>query len=210
MSKLLIFGAGGQGKVIAEAAVLSGEFTEIAFLDDRTDIHTVLGISVIGKFEDYKIFTKDYDHFFVAIGNNKVRKGLILELIRAGYKLPVIIHPKSIISNNSKINMGSCVLAGAVVGPNCVIGVGCIINSCAIVPHDCFIGDYNHISCGAVLGGSIITGESTLVGLGSTLINGIKVGSNVIIAAGAAVINNIESCIMVAGVPATVKKRFDV
>lgn len=35
MANLLILGAGGHGKVVAEAAIATGKWDEIAFLDDR-------------------------------------------------------------------------------------------------------------------------------------------------------------------------------
>lgn len=49
MSKLLILGAGGHGKVVAEVAMLMGAWENIAFLDDNDDIKNVCGVQVIGK-----------------------------------------------------------------------------------------------------------------------------------------------------------------
>ena len=52
-NNLLILGAGGHGKVIADIASTTNKWNNIAFLDDREDLKTVLGIPVIGKLQDY-------------------------------------------------------------------------------------------------------------------------------------------------------------
>jgi FlaA1/EpsC-like NDP-sugar epimerase len=52
MSRLLILGAGGHAKVVAETAIASARFSEVAFLDDRCSgpdqLPRVLGFSVLG------------------------------------------------------------------------------------------------------------------------------------------------------------------
>ena len=150
MENLLIIGAGGHGKVVAEAAKLEGKFNKIAFLDDG-NLKSVLGYPVIGCIEDYKTLKDEYKYAFVAIGNNKVRLNLIKNLVNEGYVVPKIIHPKAAISEHSTIDIGTVILAGAVINVDTKIGKGCILNINSILDHDSSIGDGCHISSGAVI-----------------------------------------------------------
>ena len=56
MSKLLIIGAGGLGRMIGEVAEAQGCFEKIDFLDDA-----VRGEHVVGKCADYTVLKKDYE-----------------------------------------------------------------------------------------------------------------------------------------------------
>ena len=79
MSSLLLLGAGGHGKVIAESALASGCFTRIAFLDDRVSdpdhLQEHLGWPVIGPlaaFRDIRVLNQ-FPTAIVAIGNSQLR-----------------------------------------------------------------------------------------------------------------------------------------
>lgn len=150
MENLLIIGAGGHGKVVAEAAKLEGKFNEIAFLDDG-NLENVLGYPVIGCIDDHKILKDKYRYAFVAIGNNKVRLNIIKSIVNEGYIVPKIIHPKAVISEYSVIDIGTVVLAGVVINVDTKIGKGCILNINSTIDHDSIIGDGCHISSGAVI-----------------------------------------------------------
>ena len=150
MENLLIIGAGGHGKVVAEAAKLEGKYNKISFLDDG-NLKSVLDYPVIGCINDYKTLKEEYKYAFVAIGNNKVRLNLIKNLINEGYIVPKIFHPKSVISEYSNIGVGTVVLSGAVINVDTKIGNGCILNINSTLDHDSIIEDGCHISSGAVI-----------------------------------------------------------
>lgn len=206
---LLILGAGGHGKVVADTALITGKWEQIAFLDDREELHEVMGIPVIGKFVDFKLFRKDYHYAFVAIGNNKLRLEWIERLSNAGFKIPSIIHPVSFVSRSCSIGEGTVVMAGAIINANTNIRRGCIINTSSSIDHDCILEDGVHISPGAHIGGTVNIGKYTWVCIGSSVVNNITIGKNVIIAAGAAVTKNVPDNVMVAGVPAVIKKSME-
>lgn len=209
MSRLLILGAGGHGKVIADIAVMTGKWDHIAFLDDREDLAEAVGIPVVGKLEDYEKFKGTFGHGFVAIGNNRVRIEWLNKLASAGYDIPVLVHPASVVSQLSTIRDGSVVMPGAVVNACANIGKGCIINTSSSVDHDCLITNGVHISPGAHVGGTAIIGECTWVCIGVSVANNVRVGSNSIIGAGAAVVTDIPDSVMSAGVPARTIKILE-
>jgi sugar O-acyltransferase (sialic acid O-acetyltransferase NeuD family) len=211
MSKLLILGAGGHGKVVAEVAMLMGAWENIAFLDDNDDIKNVCGVQVIGKTNDVGKYKNEYNHAFVAIGNNDLRIKLITKVIKEGFTVPTLIHPFTSISKNIFIGLGTVVMAGAVINPCVTIGKGCIINTASSIDHDCIIEDGVHISPGAHLGGTVRVGSKSWICIGANVANNVVIGNNTVIAAGAAVVNDIESDVLAGGVPARViKKRIQI
>lgn len=172
MENLLIVGAGGHGRVVAEAAELMGKWENIMFLDDRVDVDRVLGHSIIGKLNDYKRFTDKCKDAIVCIGNNEKRLGLIEKLLEVGYKVPEIIHPKASVSRYSSIGAGSVILAGAVVNTNSSIGRGCIININSCVDHDSMVYDGVHIVSGAIVRSMCKIGKLSCIGAGATVKSG--------------------------------------
>lgn len=209
MSKLLILGAGGHGKVVADTALTMKKWNNIAFLDDRKELEKVIDIPIIGKLKDFESLKKDYQYAFVAIGNNELRLEWIERLLKAGFTIPTIIHPFSFVSKTSSIGEGTVIMAGAVINANSNIGRGCIINTSSSIDHDCILEDGVHISPGVHIGGTVNIGKCTWVCIGSSIINNITIGKNVIIAAGASVIKNVSDNVMVAGVPAIFKKSME-
>ena len=77
--KLIIIGASGHGKVVADIALKSNRYDEISFLDDSEDVQECLGLSVVGKVKDVYNYISDSD-IFVAIGNSNVRKNFMDDL----------------------------------------------------------------------------------------------------------------------------------
>lgn len=196
--KLIILGAGGHGRVAAEIAEQWGH--SVSFLDDTQSAND----KVIGKISDFKKYIDRYS-FFVAIGNNELRKGLLTELSKSGAEIATLIHPKSAVSENATIEKGTVVMAGAVVNSGSRIGEGCIINTCSSVDHDCNIADFTHISVGSHLAGNVRIGAETFICAGATVINNISICEKCIIGAGAVVIKDITESGTYIGVPAVKK-----
>ncbi|MFZ7109039.1 NeuD/PglB/VioB family sugar acetyltransferase [Avibacterium avium] len=194
--KLVIIGASGHGKVVADIAKLTG-YSEILFLDDNESIKECNGYPVIGKTELLETLDND---IFIAIGNNKIRRELIKNL--QNKKLVTLIHPNAIITKDTKIGKGTVIMAGAVINSNCSIGEGVIINTSSSIDHDCYIGNYTHASVGCHIAGTVDIGQNCWLGIGSIVSNNITICDDSIIGAGAVVIKNIEKAGTYVGVPA--------
>lgn len=199
--KLLIIGASGHGKVVADIATKMNRYEEISFLDDRDDITSCMHFSVVGKVKDVYNYVEEYD-VFVAIGNAEVREKMITELKSNNVNIPILIHPNSIVGANVSIGVGTVVMPGAIINPDSKIGEGCIINTSSSVDHDCNIEDYVHISVDAHLAGTVKIGKATWVGVGASVINNISVCEKVMIGAGAVVVKDIIEQGTYVGVPA--------
>lgn len=200
-SKLLIIGAGGHGKVVADIALKMNKWKEILFLDDNENIRTPIGMEVIGKTRDVFEYMDDFD-FFIGIGNNSIREGIQSKLEAEGVNLPTLIHPSAVIGEQVELAAGTIVMAGCVINCCAKIGKGCIINTSSTIEHDNLIEDYVHISPGVNLAGTVNIGKGTWLGIGSTVSNNINITSSCNIGAGAIVIKDITEAGTYVGVPA--------
>lgn len=198
-NSLIIIGAGGQGRVVADIASLAG-YTNICFLDDAN----IRNDNRLGRVEDFIKYIDDSD-FFVAIGNNIIRKRIHERLVEAHANIVTLIHPNATVSPSVKLGRGVVVMAGAVINTGCVIGDGVIVNTSSSVDHDCKIDDFVHVSVGSHLAGTISVGEGTFIGAGATIINNICICKNSMVGAGAVVVENINIAGTYIGVPAKLK-----
>lgn len=168
MKRLLIIGAGGFGRTVAEAALLSGEWHSITMLDDNFPSQNVSGrYSIIGKSSDLLNVAKDFDAAVCAIGNGQIRKRLTEKILQSGLVLATIVHPRAAVSLDANIGAGSTIMAGAVVGPYANIGKGCVINSNATADHDSIMEDYSQLGVGVAIAGTAILREGAWLQAGT-------------------------------------------
>lgn len=203
MRKLIIVGASGHGKVIADIARTNGyEKNEIVFLDDNESLKECGGYPVVGKTGDAVRLATEDDRVIVGIGNAKIRKRMMEAYEEAGLKIVTLIHPHAVIGENVVIEKGCVVMAGAVINPGTTIGKGCIINTCASVDHDCKLKGYVHVSVGAHVAGTVEIGAQTWIGAGATVSNNVVITADCMIGAGAVVVKDIAESGTYVGVPA--------
>ena len=202
MKKVVIVGAAGHSKVIADIIRKNGDFI-VGFLDDDVSKtgKPFLGSTILGLCSDYEKFSDDCQ-FFVAIGDNEVRKKLALMVKGPFY---TAIHPTAIISEDVEIGAGSCVMAGAIINPGTKIGEHSIINSGAIVEHDCTVGSFTHVCPHGTVCGESRIGNQVWIGSGCTVIHDMTVCDNVTLGAGAVVVKSLNEPGTYVGVPAKKK-----
>ena len=146
MDNLLILGAGGFGRTIAEMAVESREYDRISFLDDNsTDPR------VIGRLGDYLRFSHGYQKALVAIGDNRLRLEWLEKLLAAGYQLPPFAFRPAYLSPSAQVGEGCLILPGAVVNTGARLGRGVLVNCGAVVDHEAQVGEGVHICLNAVV-----------------------------------------------------------
>lgn len=199
-SKLAIIGAGGHGKVCADVAYLMNQWQEIIFLDNSKMGEIILGFEVIDSSENWCNYIQEYD-FFIAIGDNKTREKVQLDLKSKNVSIATLIHPSAIIARDVEIAEGSLIAAGVVVNPSTKIGKGAILNTACTIDHDGEIGDFVHISPGAYLAGTVNVGERSWLGIGSIVKNNVTICNDVIIGAGGVIVKDINERGTYVGVP---------
>jgi sugar O-acyltransferase (sialic acid O-acetyltransferase NeuD family) len=201
-TRLLIWGASGHGKVVAEVARRSG-FSILGFLDDDPTRWggAWQGSIVVGGTAWIRSQTQ-VNAVVVAIGDNRGRARLQLEVEKLGVQLPFLCDPTAVISSTASVGPGTVVCPLAVINPDAEVGRGVIINSGAVIEHDCRVGDFAHVSPNATLGGGVHIGLRTHVGLGASVLPGIHIGDDAIVGAGAVVTRPVARGATVRGVPA--------
>lgn len=196
-NRLVIIGAGGHGKVIADNALKNG-YTDIFFVDDHA-AGACMGFPIIGTTADILQLNDGKTDFVIAVGSNEARKR-IAEAYNVNWV--TLIHPSAQIGIHVSIGKGTVVMAGAIINACTVVGEHCIINTGAIVEHDNEIGDYVHISPRVALAGTVRVGELTHIGIGAVVRNNIRICDNCTVGAGAVVLKNIDCCGIYVGIPA--------
>lgn len=146
--RLIILGAGGHGKVVADLAKQTGKYKEIFFLDDNSQ-----EAEVLGKCFQYLEFQSADTEMYPAFGNNTVRIQWENKLLEAGISLAKIIHPLAYVSPLAEVAPGCVIMPYAVVNTGTKIKKACIINIGAMVDHDCILEEGCHLAPGAIVKG---------------------------------------------------------
>lgn len=197
---LVIIGASGHGKVVADIALATKQYTNIVFLDDNPNTKHCLNYPISGKSSDFKQYIESSD-FIIAIGNSAVREKLAKQLQDNNATFATLIHPRAVVSSYATIEEGTVVMAGAVINPDVKIGRHCIVNTSASIDHDCIIEEFAHVSVGAHVAGMVHVHSHTWIGAGAIIINNVSITSNCMIGAGAVVLKDIIESGTYVGVP---------
>jgi sugar O-acyltransferase (sialic acid O-acetyltransferase NeuD family) len=195
---LVIYGAGDQGLVVAEAGSAAG-FGIVGFVDDTVAPGEVLGW--------WRVLPPEAEElgdaaFIVGVGENTQRRVLTDHLLERDRALISVIHPSAWVSLSASVEAGVFVGPQAVIHAEARIERGAIVNSGAVVEHHNQIGAFAHVGPGAVLGGRCEVGEAALIGLGARVLPGRTVGGEATVAAGAVVVDDVTPGHTVTGVPA--------
>jgi acetyltransferase EpsM len=199
--QVVLFGAGGHARVVADALRTQGKYIISAVVDPGKAGAQFEGIKVQADAKDLPPA-----NFVVAIGDNQLRKQVFCHLEVTGWTPVVVQHSSAVIASDATIANGTVLFARSVVNPNSTIGKNCIINTGAIVEHDCRVDSHAHIATGACLAGTVKIGEGSLIGVGSRILPNLSIGSWSILGGGSVAISDVPANSTAVGVPARVKK----
>ena len=205
--RVVIWGASGHARVVADIVRLEGRFALAGFIDDVDPRpRQFLGFPVFGGGETLaRLKAEGTTHILFGFGNCEARLKLSKVALQEGFSLASAIHPHAVVAGDATIGAGTVLAAGAIVNPGSRIGANVIINTKASVDHDCEIGDGAHICPGVTLGGSVTVGTAGWVGIGSTVRDHISIGARALIGAGSVVVSDIPEGVTAYGVPAKVR-----
>lgn len=177
--KLLILGAGGHGKAVAEAALLSGKWHDIAFVDDCwPHKSTVFGINIVSNIEGLTQIASEWTAATPAVGNNALRQQWMRVINSVNMPMATVIHPSACVSSSAIIGSGTAIMALAMIGVDVLIGECSIINAHSTVDHDVRLGDFVHLGVGVHLAGGVQVGSNVWLQVGCCVGYGVVVADN--------------------------------
>lgn len=155
---LLILGAGGHGKAVAEAALLSGDWLRVMFVDDRwSGLCESFGLPVVANLVGVADAAGQADAAIATVGNNILREHWQAAIRAVGLPLAAVVHPRACVSHSATIGVGTAIMA--MVGVDVQVGEGVIVNAGAIVDHDATLGDFAHLGAGVSIAGGVQIGD---------------------------------------------------
>lgn len=203
--RLAILGAGGHGRVAADAALAQG-WDEVVLFDDG-DARASGPWTVAGTRADLLNRLAEFQGVVVGVGGAAARLSATRALAGAGASLGVIVHPRATVSPHAVIGPGSVVFAGAVVNIGARLGRAVIVNTGATVDHDCVLADGVHVAPGAHLAGGVVVGAESWIGAGAVVREYTAIGAGVTVGAGAVVVGPVADGLTVVGNPARPLER---
>jgi acetyltransferase EpsM len=204
---LIIYGAGGHGRVVVDAALSAG-WTIQSWIDDHPASATQWEIPIIASKDVLwrKLISR---MFIVAIGDNRVREEVFRRLCELELIPALVIHPSAVISQFARIGAGTVVMADVVVNPVASIGENCILNTACSIDHDCSVGPHAHLCPGVRLAGMVVVGAGTMIGTGAVVIPSINIGERCVIGAGAVVTADLPAKAVAHGNPARIVRSIE-
>jgi UDP-perosamine 4-acetyltransferase len=200
--RLLILGAGGHARAIADVALACG--WAVAGFTDRAGVPRRPGV-VGDDGEAEKLMRAGLiEGAIVGVGNTALdrRAELFARLRHAGIAAPTLLHPRATMSPSSRLGAGAAVFPGAVLGAEVDVGDNVVIYSGTLLEHDCRVAAHAYLSPGVVLSGSVTVGEGAVLGAGAVVLPGVTIGARSLVAAGAVVTEDVAAGATVVGVPA--------
>lgn len=211
---IAILGSGDHGHVVWDALNAAGRSSAVACLvnlaeDAPAGVQSWRGCRVVPDWQSF-VANRAFGatHFVIALGSIERRRQIFPEAISLGLKPTIIRHPAAVISETVVIGRGTQVSAGVVVGVEASIGENCLIHTASSISHDTRIANLVNINPRACLAGRVTVGEGTTIGAGAVVIDRIQIGARSFVAAGAVVIRDVPDEVLVAGVPAVIKRRL--
>ena len=214
MKKIIIFGFGGQAKVVLDCIKLIKDYRVIGFISNKNYSPSFSKqVKYLGSFENLNKIIKNHDskNLFgiIGVGDNIMRKKISLKVkkINKKFKWANVIHPSAVISPSSTIGFGNMMLAGSIICAETKIYNHVSINTGSYIDHNNTFYNFSSTGPGVATGGNVKVGEQSFLGIGCVIKDKIFIGANTIIGGQAFVCKNCKPNSLYYGVPAKRIKR---
>jgi len=212
MKQLVIIGAGGFGREVAEWArncpAYRREWEIAGFLDDRLDAvdrFPGIGLPVLGNTTDYA--PRSDDVFLIALGQPALRRTMRERFTAKGAEFTRLVHESCVVGRRVQLEPGVILCPGVVLTCDIHIGANCALNVSTAMGHDATMGADCQISSFCDITGYVQVGNEVMMGSRTSIIPGRKVGDKAVIGAGSVVIADVPPDVTVFGNPARLLTR---
>lgn len=204
--RLAIIGAGDLGISVLRLLKQIPGLNPIGFFDDTCLSETIHSLPVLGKLELIVPLweNEEFDSIVIAIGykHMKFRRELFCRLQNLGIPMGKIIHPSTIIAEETSIGAGSIIFPGCILDVGTCLGENCILNAGVTMAHDSLIDDHSICGPRVTLAGFTRVQHSCFLGTGTTVIDNITIKPHIFTGAGTVVTRNLTDQCLYVGVPA--------
>jgi sugar O-acyltransferase (sialic acid O-acetyltransferase NeuD family) len=208
-TRLVIVGAGGLGREVAEAVKavnrVQPTYELLGYVDDRHADRgsEIEGVGVLGAIDE--VVRLGDVQLVVCTGSqhdNFSRKRIVARLGLPPERYAVVVHPAASVAETCTLGPGTVVLAGNVFTAAVTLGSHVAVMPGCVLTHDDVIGDYVTIASGVLLGGDAVVEEGAFVGMGAMVREQRRVGAWALVGAGAQVTRDVAPGDVVVGSPA--------
>tara|TARA_A100001035_G_C27774722_1_gene498336 strand:- start:305 stop:928 length:624 start_codon:yes stop_codon:yes gene_type:complete len=206
LKKLLIIGAGGHCRSVLSAAKSMKTWKDYKIIDINfsNPKEKIMGCNVY-PFDNLDDFSEKNFDFFIAIGDNKVRKSVFNNIRKSKCNFVNIIHSKAYIDNDSILGIGNFIGQFSNIGACAKIGDFNIINTYGNIEHEVVVGNFNHLAPSSTICGRTKLKDGIFIGTKAVIIDKLSIASNTTIGAGAVVLDSVDqSNKKLVGIPARV------
>ncbi|HVM64291.1 MAG TPA: hypothetical protein VMU14_05465, partial [Acidimicrobiales bacterium] len=115
---VVVYGAGGHGRVVADVAASAGA-SVVAFVDDGPGMTgEVCGVPVMA-WDDQLVDAAGRGSIALAlgIGDGRARAAILDKASAAGFTVATLVHPSAVVARSASLGAGTVVMAAAVVNP---------------------------------------------------------------------------------------------
>ncbi|MBQ7264288.1 MAG: acetyltransferase [Synergistaceae bacterium] len=209
MHELVIYGAGGLGREVAEIVRRIDErhrfWDFLGFIDDGEPEGDLGGHALLGGMELVKGFGRPLD-VAIAIASPKVKRKIYDELKACPHvHFPNVIDVGVTLSSRVHMEEGIIISRSCSVSVEVRLGRCVFLNTGTHVGHDTVLGDFCTVMSNVDVSGNVTVGEETLIGVGASILQGRKIGSRSTVGIGSVVVTDVPGDCTVLGDPA---KRF--
>lgn len=209
---LVILGAGGNSLSILDAVdeinrrSLRGPVYDLrGFLDDVPENQgkKVLGYPVLGRIDQARDFAEcQFINGIASVASYAKKPEVNARSGIPNEKFESIIHPTATVSPNSKVGVGTAIMANSVICAEATIGDHVIILQNTVINHHSTVGDFATLSSGITVLGYVSIGRNAFIGGAAAIRPYISIGEGALIGMASVVVKDVAAGTTVAGNPA--------
>lgn len=200
--ELVLIGYSGHAFVLYDIFVKSG-YEIIGYCENEHKIFNPFNLVYYGSETSENGLSKlRRNNYFIAIGNNNIRKKIQLALNANDIQPSVnAIDETAIIGTNVQIGNGVMIAQNVVINAQATIADGVICNTSSVIEHEVEVKAYSFIAPNATLLGGVKIGENCFIGANAVVLQNVSIGDNCIIGAGSVILKDIPPNSKVVGNP---------
>jgi UDP-perosamine 4-acetyltransferase len=191
----LIIGAGGHSRVVI-SILRELNVCQIEGILDLSEIESselILGVPVLGSVAllDKLNSSKKLD-YYLAIGDNLIRRYWYEKLSRQNCSLPNLISPHAIVDASAILGDANMICSRAFIGPGAVIQSNNLFNTGSIIEHEVIVGSHCHFAPASSMAGRVVVGDECFIGAGATILPKVRIVDRVMVGGGALINRDLQ------------------